>query len=84
MEITMDSMKVGQVAVVRSFCCNGSGAEHLRRLQTLGLIAGTRVCCALKSPCGDPKAFLIRGALMSVRGEDSSKVRVELCANGTS
>lgn len=45
-----------------------------RRLQDIGLINGTTVECLYKSPLGDPKAFLIRGAVIALRREDSSNI----------
>lgn len=48
-----------------------------RRLQDLGLIKGTKVSCVQKSPLGDPVAYLIRGAVIALRYEDSSCVQVE-------
>ncbi|MCD7730800.1 MAG: ferrous iron transport protein A [Oscillospiraceae bacterium] len=48
-----------------------------RRLQDIGLIEGTRVLCLQRSPSGDPIAYLIRGAVIALREEDSSKVLVE-------
>ena len=48
-----------------------------RRLQDLGLIEGTRVECLQRSPSGDPTAYLIRGAVIALREEDSSKIIVE-------
>lgn len=48
-----------------------------RRLQDLGLIKGTEVSCVQKSPLGDPVAYLIRGAVIALRYEDSSCVQVE-------
>ena len=47
-----------------------------RRLQDLGLIEGTRVECLQRSPSGDPTAYLIRGAVIALREEDSSKIMV--------
>lgn len=47
-----------------------------RRLQDLGLIKGTEVICLQRSPLGDPAAFRIRGAVIALRCEDSSCVRV--------
>ena len=49
-----------------------------RRLQDLGLIEGTVVECVLKSPFKDPKAYLIRGALIAIRKEDCSNIEVEI------
>ena len=50
-----------------------------RRLQDLGLIKGTEVTCVMKSPLGDPVAYLIRGAVIALRSEDSGCVRI--CCN---
>jgi len=47
-----------------------------RRLQDIGLIPGTRVECVQKSPLGDPIAYLIRGAIIALRSEDSSCVLI--------
>lgn len=48
-----------------------------RRLHDLGLIKGTEVTCVLKSPLGDPAAFLIRGAVIALRCEDASCVQIQ-------
>jgi len=47
-----------------------------RRLQDLGLIEGTEVVCVQKSPLRDPTAFLIRGAIIALRREDSACVQI--------
>lgn len=49
-----------------------------RRLQDLGLIRGTLVECLIKSPLGDPTAYLIRGAVIALRREDAKFVTVEV------
>ncbi len=48
-----------------------------RRLYDLGLVPGTKVLCVAKSPLGDPKAYLVRGAVVSLRCEDASSVILE-------
>lgn len=48
-----------------------------RRLYDLGLVPGTKVRCVVKSPLGDPKAYLVRGAVVSLRCEDSSGIILE-------
>lgn len=53
-----------------------SGGTMCRRLQDLGLIKGTEVTCIRRSPLGDPVAYLIRGAVIALRNEDSSCVRI--------
>lgn len=53
------------------------GNDGMRtRLQDLGLVKGTNVRCLRKSPLGDPVAYLIRGAVIALRSEDSSQVQV--------
>ncbi len=47
-----------------------------RRLRDIGLIEGTTVRCLNKGPSGDPVAYLIRGAVIALRREDSSKIVV--------
>lgn len=45
-------------------------------MQDIGLIEGTPVECLQKSPSGDPVAYLIRGAVIALRREDSGRVMV--------
>ena len=52
--------------------------DILRRLLDIGVISGTRVKCVLKSPLGDPTAYLIRGAVMALRKEDCLDVMVKV------
>lgn len=52
-----------------------SGAIR-QRLLDLGLIEGTNVQCIGSSPAGDPTAYLIRGAVIALRGSDSEKIEV--------
>ena len=47
-----------------------------RRLQDLGLVAGTRVTCIQRAAAGDPTAYLIRGAVIALRREDSDGVQL--------
>ena len=47
-----------------------------RRLLDVGLIEGTMVECVGCSPCGDPKAFLIRDAVIALRREDCGTIAV--------
>ena len=45
-----------------------------RRLMDIGLVKNTAVECVGKSPLGDPKAFLIRGAVIAIRSADCRKI----------
>ncbi len=53
-----------------------------RRLLDIGLIEGTEVECVGKSPLGDPSAYLIRGAVIAIRCDNSKDVIVERCGGG--
>lgn len=54
-----------------------SSGSMRRRLLDIGLIEGTDVACLQKSPAGDPVAYLIRGAVIAIRSEDSAKILVD-------
>ncbi len=72
----LSELEQGEKALVMEICSEESMG---RRLQELGLIKGTEVTCVRKSPLGDPVAFLIRGALIALRLEDASCVKVQNC-----
>ena len=73
--ITLDKLAVGQNATVLRLNTVG---DMRRRFIDLGLIEGTDVICVGKSPLGDPSAFLIRGAVIAIRSEDSGTVEVAI------
>ncbi len=72
---SLKDLKQGQTAKVKSLLSTGN---IRRRLQDIGLIEGTDVECLQKSPAGDPVAYLIRGAVIALRSEDSSDVLIYL------
>ena len=47
-----------------------------RRLIDIGLTPESEVCCVGQSPLGDPKAFLIGGAVIALRREICEKIKV--------
>ena len=48
-----------------------------RRLIDIGLVEGTKIECVGKSPFGDPKAFLVRGAVIAIRSEDCRNILIK-------
>ncbi len=64
----------GQSAVVCKLLSEGS---MRRRLLDIGLINDTTVECVGQSPLGDPKAFLIRGAVIAIRSEDCRNIIIK-------
>lgn len=47
-----------------------------RRLLDIGMIPGTKVECVLISPASNPKAYMIRGAVIAIRNEDATDIEV--------
>ncbi len=70
----LKDLAVGESCTVKDFSVRGS---MLRRFMDIGLIKNTKVSCVGESPSGDPKAYLIRGAVIAIRSEDAEKIAVE-------
>lgn len=75
--IRLSELGPGQRATIEDLL---SFDDMRRRLQDIGLIEGTNVECIGKSPLGDPAAFLIKGAVIALRCEDSDTILVK-CSN---
>ncbi|MCQ2354750.1 MAG: ferrous iron transport protein A [Clostridia bacterium] len=65
------SLSVGERATVARLRHHGG---MRRRLLDIGLSEGTEVRCVGKSPCGDPAAYLIRGAVIAIRKTDGALI----------
>lgn len=63
----------GEEAIVVGLSIGGS---MRRRLMDIGMIENTSVKCVGRSPAGDPSAYLIRGAVIAIRKEDSENIVV--------
>ena len=73
-EIPLNILAIGKKAKVIKLLAFGS---KRRRFLDLGLIPNTIVEAVQISPVGDPKAFFIRGAVIALREEESSKIIVQ-------
>lgn len=73
--LNLAALREGQQAMVTSIQQSGPMA---RRLRDMGLTKGTPVRCLHLSPFGDPVAYLVRGAVIALRREDSRQVLVTL------
>ena len=71
--LSLDRLPEGQRGRVVTL---GTEGALRRRLQDIGLVAGTEVECVLKSPAGDPTAYRIRGALIALRAADSRRILI--------
>lgn len=73
--MVLSEMKMGDKGIIKKL----EVEENIkRRLLDLGLIEGTLIKCVLKSPFGDPLAYLVRGTVVAIRKEDGKNVGVEL------
>ncbi len=70
---SLQNLRPGETAAVKSL--NSCGALR-RRLLDMGLVEGTKVECLGISPGGDPKAFLVRGAMLAIRSGDCRDIIV--------
>ena len=68
-KMSLNHVAEGQTVRVDELLATGS---IRRRLLDIGLVEGTDVSCLQKSP-----AYLIRGAVIAIRSEDSSQIVVE-------
>ncbi|MCI8916240.1 MAG: ferrous iron transport protein A [Oscillospiraceae bacterium] len=72
--LRLSALQEGESAYVTQV---SAGPAMDQRLTDLGLVRGTRVTCVLRSPAGDPCAYLIRGALIALRRADADGVSLE-------
>ncbi len=70
----LSQLKRGQRATVTALLC-ADGVR--RRLLDMGLCRGATVECVGYSPMGDPKAYLVCGAVVALRRTDSENITVE-------
>lgn len=75
-DIRLNDINPGEHAIVSKIQTTGS---MRRRLLDIGLVENTDVECIGRSPGGDPSAYLIRGAVIAIRSEDSRDILVQDC-----
>lgn len=68
---TLNILKIDEEGIVEDVLSTNP------RLKDLGIVKGTRVRCLLKSPLGEPKAYLIRGAVFALRREDAEGILIK-------
>lgn len=78
-EICLCDIDVSERAQVTALTAEGS---IRRRFLDIGIVPGTRIECVGKSPCGDPSAYLIRGAVIAIRREDAANILVKKYQGG--
>lgn len=68
---TLDKTIVGESVTVKEITAPD---PMRRRLRDVGFCSGSEVSCVMKSPLGDPVAYLVRGTLIALRREDSGRI----------
>ena len=71
---TLNDLVVGESALIYKILNDGSMRQ---RFLDIGLIENTLVECVGESPSGDPKAFMIRGAVIAIRSEDCCQIFIQ-------
>ncbi len=74
--VPLATLEVGQKATVSRLLLTG---PERRRLLDLGLSPGTVVEARLRSPLGDPIAYIVRGTVIALRREQAEAIEVEPC-----
>ena len=69
-DLTLDRIPVGEAVTVAYL----GGIR--RRLTDIGLVRGAETVCIGESPLGDPRAYLIDGAVIALRRRDCSAISV--------
>lgn len=70
----LNDIGAGERAIVRNLTAHGA---MRRRLLDIGLVNGTCVECVGESPHGDPRAYLIRGAVVAIRRCDAENITAQ-------
>lgn len=72
---TLDQLHPGQTAVVIRLTAQGLNRQ---RLLDLGILPGTQLMAALKSPLGDPVAYRVRDTLIALRRVQAQQIEIEI------
>ncbi|NUM72429.1 MAG: metal-dependent transcriptional regulator [Ignavibacteriaceae bacterium] len=65
---TLATLKPGDKAVIAGISKKVFGLNR-RRLLDLGFVPGTEISCLMKSPSGEPTAYIVKGATIALRDD---------------
>jgi len=71
---TLQQLPVGTPASVCALLHTDCATR--RRLLDIGLTQGAKITCLFESPPKDPRAYLIRGAVIALRAEEAENTTV--------
>ena len=72
--MTLNELNVGEKALVKEISNNSLMKQ---RFIDIGIVSGTKVECVLMSPGKNPKAYIIKGAVIAIRNEDAKFIEIE-------
>ncbi len=72
----LSSLKINELANIAGISKEIRG-ESRRRLLDLGFVKGSPIKIDLKSPLGNPKAYLIKGTSIALRNDQASKILIK-------
>lgn len=70
---SLNDLQPGQHAKIKALLSTGT---IRRRLLDIGFIENTPIECLGRSPTGDPCAYMVRGAVIAIRREDSKNILI--------
>ena len=76
---TLNKISTGEFAVVEAV---DTGLSLKQRLYDIGLVPGTKIKVVHQSPSGNPRAYLVRGAVIALRNCDAEKIFVRYDGDG--
>ena len=72
--MTLNELNVGEKAEVKKI---SDASSMKQRFIDIGIICGTKLECILISPGKNPKAYMIKGAVIAIRDEDAKFIEIE-------
>ncbi len=76
---TLNKISTGEFAFVLSI---DTELSLKQRLYDIGLVPGTKIKVVHQSPSGNPRAYLVRGAVIALRNCDAEKISVRVEGDG--
>lgn len=76
----LTELKIGDCGTITEISPHSS---IYKRLIDIGFTRGSTVKCVLKSPLGDPTAYLIKGTVIALRRENAAEIKVGELSYGT-
>ena len=73
MQMNLYDLKIGETAIIVDI---NTDRGLKQRLQDIGLIKKSEIKVLHSSPCGNPRAYLIRGSVIALRNCDAQKITV--------